>query len=87
MEESRICETCEHCSAGHCLEPGAAWRRAVSLGANAMTCEAWTSKREQGAKLRRERNARARLNRQLRDDVMKSCGLVKVRVNGKTFWE
>ena len=83
MEESRICETCEHCSAGYCLEPNAAWQRAESLGTNAMTCDAWTSKRE----ARRERNARARLNRQLRDDVMKSCGLVKVRVNGKTFWE
>ena len=34
-----------------------------------------------------QRNKRARENRAARDDIMRSCGLTKCRVNGKTFWE
>jgi hypothetical protein len=34
-----------------------------------------------------QRNKRARENRAARDDVMRSLGLTKCRVNGRTFWE
>ena len=39
--------------------------------------------------VKHERNRKARIARQGRDDVMRSCGLVKVRgaVSGKTYWE
>lgn len=33
------------------------------------------------------RNRRRLLNRRARDEACKSAGLVKVRVNGKVFWE
>ena len=37
----------------------------------------------------RRKTSKANRNRQMRDDVMRSCGLTKVRgaVSGKVYWE
>lgn len=42
------------------------------------------AREEEKAKARRRR---ANFNRKSRDEAMRSCGLVKCRVNGKVFWE